>query len=330
MEINARNVSMALAYGLDMLFHVGVEEQSRNGAVLVCPEPCIITYHEPAERVIFSPVRDANPFFHLMESLWMLAGRNDLAWPVQFNNRFKEYSDDGKSLAGAYGFRWRRYFGRDQLYEAAKALIVDHSTRRVVVTMWSQNDLGMYGRDLPCNTQIYFDCRGGVLNMTVTNRSNDALWGAFGANAVHFSILQEYMAFWVGIPMGVYRQFTNNLHIYTDILSAMKAETMVKDLCVTDYYDPGSNAKGRCLKPYPLIHTDTKTWDKDLHKFLSKPDLSSTNAYEDDFFNHVAAPMYLAWAERKDSIDRAICYAEQIRAEDWSTACIEWLERRIN
>ena len=101
MEISARNVSMALSYGLDMLFSVGVEEPSRNGPVLACPEPCIITYHKPAERVVFSPIRDANPFFHLMESLWMLAGRNDLAWPVQFNKRFKEYSDDGKSLAGA-------------------------------------------------------------------------------------------------------------------------------------------------------------------------------------------------------------------------------------
>src|SRR5690606_25799426 len=35
----------------------------------------ITEYSHPQERVLFSAVRDANPFFHFMESLWIMAGR---------------------------------------------------------------------------------------------------------------------------------------------------------------------------------------------------------------------------------------------------------------
>ena len=86
--INARNVNDALAAGLRYLWAEGIPETSRNGPVLVAPTPVTTVYSHPTERVLLSPTRDANPFFHLMESLWMLAGKNDIALPVQFNKRF--------------------------------------------------------------------------------------------------------------------------------------------------------------------------------------------------------------------------------------------------
>ena len=51
--------------------------------------------------------------------------------------------------------------------------------------------------EIPCNTAIYFKVREGKLNMTVSNRSNDVIWGTFGANVVHMSILQEYVAYFL-------------------------------------------------------------------------------------------------------------------------------------
>jgi hypothetical protein len=47
--------------------------------VLVSQTPVVTCYSAPTQRVLFSPMRDANPFFHLMEALWMLAGRDDVA-----------------------------------------------------------------------------------------------------------------------------------------------------------------------------------------------------------------------------------------------------------
>src|SRR5690606_34526281 len=152
-----------------------------------------------------SPMRGANPFFHLFESLWMLSGRNDLPWLAQFNKQMATYSDDGgKTQPAAYGFRWREYFGYDQISELVDHLARDPKSRRAVIGMWDpwgihQTAEGQYAmngdllsaqdsKDVPCNTHCYFQLRtteaGTQLDMTVTCRSNDALWGAHGANAV--------------------------------------------------------------------------------------------------------------------------------------------------
>ena len=78
--IRARNVQEALVVGLQDLRRYGVERESRNGPVVVFPEPVTTVCERPEERVLFHCERDANPFFHLFEALWMLAGRNDLAY----------------------------------------------------------------------------------------------------------------------------------------------------------------------------------------------------------------------------------------------------------
>ena len=61
-------------------------------------------------------------------------------------------------------------------------------------------------KDLPCNTHVYFSIRDGFLDMTVCNRSNDLIWGCCGANAVHMSYLQEYVAIMCGVDIGFYTQ----------------------------------------------------------------------------------------------------------------------------
>lgn len=318
MEITSRNVTGILLSALHKIRTMGFQEESRNGPVSVFPMPVMLTYVEPRERVLFSPVRNANPFFHLMESLWMLAGHDDLAFPVRFNSRFKEYSDDGVRLNGAYGFRWRKHFGRDQIQLVIDELRRNPESRRVVMAMWSVNDLGMGSKDLPCNTHIYFDCRGGALNMTVCNRSNDLIWGACGANAVHMSVLQEYIAFAIGKPVGVYRQFTNNLHVYTETFNDEYLERLCMDLMDNDLYASGD------VRPAPLIRHDLADWNADLRKFMQNPQTDPALFYE-PFFKFVVGPMKLAWDCR--GTDEASSIACGIVAEDWRVACLEWLER---
>lgn len=326
MEIIARNVHEALGSGLEHLFDSGELRTSRNGPVLVAPEPVLTVYRHPQQRVLLSPTRDANPFFHLMEALWMLGGREDLAWPLNFNSRFSEYSDDGKVISGAYGFRWRKYFGRDQLSLAIKELKENPESRRVVVAMWSPNDLGRPSRDLPCNTHIYFSIHDGALNMTVNNRSNDALWGAYGANAVHFSILMEYVAAAVNVKIGTYYQFSNNLHVYTDILSEEKARAIIAEC---GELSTEAQITFPLVLTNPLIGTDIEAWDRDLGAFLRRPD-DVGQKFQDPFFKMVAAPMFLAWKCRQaKDYYQALDVVSMIAAPDWRMACKEWLERRI-
>jgi hypothetical protein len=324
--VNATNVNDALDLGLSWLIAAGNRAESRNGTVLVSPCPVVTVYAKPTERVLFSPLRDANPFFHLMEALWMLAGRDDVAWPVYFNKNFGQFSDNGDTFNGAYGYRWRRHFGYDQLIAVAGLLRDEPTTRRAVLTMWDgQDDLlragkgANYSKDVPCNTQVYFNIQDGHLEMMVCCRSNDVIWGAYGANAVHFSVLHEWMAAAVGCKIGVMRQLSYNFHAYTDVFSVEKLQHMAGEATKTDYYTSGD------CKPYPLVSTDPLVWLEDCERFLDGP---FAKGLRDPFWQAVALPMYRAWHLRKEHKAQGTTHADRIAATDWCIASKQWIDRR--
>lgn len=358
--ITAHNVNQALAEGLRHIQHFGVEQPSRNGPVWVSSMPVITTYKDPQARTLFSPLRNANPFFHVMEALWMLAGRNDLAWPKLFNKNFDKYSDDGLTLHGAYGHRWRNHFGVDQIAMVIEELSRNPHSRRAVIGMWDPSAewaAMAFGdaRDVPCNDVIFFDMIDGRLNMTVACRSNDLWWGAYGANAVHFSFLQEYVAAGVGAPMGVYRQFSNNFHLYPENLPKLREdfketlEILADDIRHSDRYTasaavagvdrpqwarekPAEDAPERVAlvgptarAPLVEVGYGLTVFGKDLELFLDEPEGKN---YAMPFFNGVARPMYAAWmAYKAKDYFLAEELAGQIKAADWRIASVEWLER---
>lgn len=318
--ITAVNVSDALYLGLQMIRERGVQVETRNGPALELREPISIVYNNPRERVLFYPERDANPIFHFMESLWMLAGRKDVSWIAQFNKRMATYSDDGENLQGAYGYRWRKHFNTDQLRTVIHRLCAFNNDRRTVLSMWDPDvDLRRDNncKDHPCNTQIYFAVRDNVLDMTVVNRSNDMIWGAMGANAVHMSILQEYIADSVGAKVGIYTQFSNNLHAYLDTLE--KLDGMQPD------YDSYAS---RMIKPMDLCD-DPDEFDKDLQQFINNP--SRKHLWSNRIFPDVAVPMARVWeAWKAKELIRAMDLTKEIVADDWHLATYEWLERRLH
>ena len=320
--LNVRNVNQALPEALRNLQLDFERELTRNGPVIAFPSVVITEYVKPLERVLFSPKRNANPFFHCMEAMWMLAGRNDLAFPMMFNKRFKEYSDDGSTLHGAYGFRWRNYFAIDQIVGVVRELTRDPESRRAVIVMWDPvNDQERRGRDVPCNTNIYFDRRDGNLNMTVCNRSNDAIWGAYGANAVHFAFLQEYVAFCIGIEVGRYTHISNNMHVYEEAYHPGGWTDIILDCEATDFYVSDG------LRPMKLIHESAGTFRTEIADFCTNP--GKRREYREPFVEQVLKPMYLAWRAKDIDPPLALFFANEIAAPDWKRACGDWLRRRI-
>jgi len=321
--ILARNVNDALSAGLFLLRGEGIIETSRNGDACVMPCPVTTSYKHPWERVLFSPIRDANPFFHLMEALWMLAGHDDLDFPLYFNSKFSAYSDDGISLHGAYGKRWRSWFGYDQLQTVYEELKSNPSTRRAVLTMWDARidpmkaDSG--GKDVPCNTQIYFRVNQGALDMTVTCRSNDIYWGAYGANAVHMSVLQELMTRSLGLNIGSYYQISNNYHFYPANLP-LSFDLLLRDVDETNLY------AGHDICTSPLLAEGENFYGflSDVAFFVNNP----TKKNDSPFLNNVAVPMYAAWNTRKRKNGTGMIEASHIEADDWRIACMAWIIRR--
>ncbi len=383
---------------------------SRNGSVIVIDEPVTITYSHPKERVLFNAARDANPFALLYEALWMLAGRNDVDSLAYYTKQFREYSDDGKTLNGAYGYRWRNYETKgikphwdvyaanpkvrapvrtvhlaDQLQLLIAHLKADPNSRRAVLSMWNVEDdllkIGgpckctgtkkepphfpdcpAYGlsKDICCNLNVMFSIRNKeyvgpenqsvdvqYLDMTVTNRSNDLVWGMLGANYVTFSILQEYMAAHLGVEVGKYHHITNNLHVYDDPGNPKVAPWTpekwleAEPLDYREPFPPGNPRHAAYSKPwttFPLIK-DPAVFDKEVVEFVewNKAGLREVEAnnltykvWQEPFLAQVAGPMcdaYRWWKETKD-ISTAEGYLKRIMADDWRIACTSWLQRR--
>lgn len=322
--IDARNVHEALLKGLHTLRTQGAERQSRNGPVLVMDGPVTTMYRHPRERVLQYPGRGENPFFHFYESLWMLGGRNDVASLTTMVPRMKEFSDNGKTFHGAYGHRWRKRLGMDQLAIIAKALRTNKDDRRCVLQMWDvANDLGQVGKDFPCNTQIYFSVSAhGTLDMTVCNRSNDIIWGAYGANAVHMSMLQEFMAAWVGVPVGIYWQMSNNYHAYREVFDKTW-ENVMEAPASGDCYSSG------LISPFPLVNSDIESWQRDNEMFLDGVDVQ----FNDVFFRRVAVPIQRAHRHMKNvdlgegRFEVARDIIQQCSASDWRMACERFITR---
>lgn len=326
--ISVRNVGWALPYGMDLLRTVGVKRSSRNGQVIASTEPVTTRYERPTERVIFWGERDANPTFHLMESLWMLAGRKDLPFLTKYVKRMSQFSDDhGKTQPGAYGFRWRSHFGKDQVSWAVKRLADNADDRRVVIQMYDpfidQRAADENGKDVPCNVSLHLQVAAdGKLDMTVFCRSNDMVWGAYGANAVHFSMLQEYVASSIQREVGRYWQVSDNFHAYED------AFRQVEEL--NGSYAPDEPYTRGEVKPYPIMSTPPKIWEDDLKLYMEHGPIVGLR---DGFFRRVVTPVdmaHKAYRENRgeDKFKIPLEIIQQCKAEDWKRACEEWYLRR--
>jgi hypothetical protein len=150
----------------------------------------------------------------------------------------------------------------------------------------------------------------GRLDLTVTCRSNDVVWGAYGANAVHFSVLLEYLAGRIGVRVGKMYQISNNWHLYDSVASRFKP---------SEY------------RPYPgsvPMGTDWDRWDEDLTMFMDGAE--SPLSYRNDWFSSVAEPMWAAHSLWKvgDRIGAQL-EAARIGAPDWRIAVLQWMDRRM-
>jgi len=323
LELKAKNVHQLLPTVLNALRKDGIHRDSRNGPVLVYPEPVTITYTSPCERVMFWPERDCNPALHLYESLWMIRGRNDVEPLVRYAKQFRNYSDDGQVMHGAYGHRWRRHFGRDQLTIIADRLRRNSDDRRCVLSMWdARADLDREGKDVPCNTIATFQRdHNGTLDLTVFNRSNDLIWGLTGANAVHFSFLLEYMATLIGCPVGRYHQISTNMHAYINTLEPLAAITRV---------DVDPYARVRHI-PLPL---DPWATDDEIESVVACAD-GSYRAMKSTWGKMAWAVLYAnhTWRtskkeERFSAANRILDQSPSSDLTDWVVAQREWFERR--
>lgn len=186
---------------------------------------CAFSIQNPRARWIFSRAPAINPAFAIVETLWILGGRNDSKLVNYWNPALSKYAGESEIYEGAYGHRLRKRFRLDQIEAAYAALAGNPETRQVVLQIWDPtSDLPRHdgipaASDIPCNVCSILKVRGGHLEWMQILRSNDLFRGV-PYNIVQFTILQEVMAGWLGIEPGTYNHISDSLHVYEEDLDA--------------------------------------------------------------------------------------------------------------
>ncbi len=131
-----RNISFATADSVVEVYDQGSDVVVRDKATRELIGR-LTTLEQPLERYLFLPKRRNNVFAQFAETMWMLAGRNDIAWLSRYLPRASDYSDDGQTWHGAYGPRLRRWAGDvDQIDKVRRLLSEDRASRRAVMVLF--------------------------------------------------------------------------------------------------------------------------------------------------------------------------------------------------
>lgn len=334
---------------------------SAGNMCLEFPEPVLIKICNPLNRYVFVPERKWNKTLGWIESLWIARGDNSLEMPSAYVKNLLTFSDDGETMRAGYGPRIRAFGGHlwkkgvrfeegsplywmkqqyDSRYGNGTVAVVDQlkfvidkfkqdpTTREAVITIHDPIADDFNGKeilrtkDTPCTRSIHFMIVDGKMNCYVDMRSNDLFWGFSAVNVFNFTLMQEYVAAMVGVPVGVYYHKVDNLHMYEGSLPMARNITSIHGTmaAVEKWSDPYSFDEELDWHGYKHTFTTLETFDI-LIALLSKfergmrgvDDLpySKNEALETMNMMFWGEPMFMDWAKviyRKWSKDTTVTF----------------------
>lgn len=154
-------------------------------------------------------------FSCLGELLWILAGSNRLDFIQHYIPSYDKFSDDKKTIYGAYGPRLFGASPNDQVQRVVQLLKEKRNSRQAVLQLFDRSDTLEPHLDIPCTCTLQFLVRDDRLHMLTSMRSNDA-WLGLPHDVFTFTMLQELIARSLGIELGEYKHVVGSLHIYDE------------------------------------------------------------------------------------------------------------------
>ena len=159
------------------------------------------------------------------EQIWFISGsRKPADFLREFTKIWDSFTNPADVVTVAYGYRWRKHFGRDQLGALVKLLKKDPSSRHGVIVTWDPAEDGLGGTkraNVPCPYSFTINIIGGRLHFHNIVRSNDMVLG-FPSDVAGFALLQCILAQKLGVTPGVYSHSISNAHVYDNQLEAVE------------------------------------------------------------------------------------------------------------
>lgn len=293
-----------------LLLSDGKERQTRGKTCFELPEPIVIKICQPTSRLVTISKRRWNKFLPFAEALWIASGCNDLDMIVNYLPKMKDFSDDGKFLRGAYGPRIRGLNNNLEDYKVGFSSIPtpgtvsidqfkfvvdcfgkDCNTRQAVISIGDplkdcySNGKLKETKDFPCTRTIHFMKNSeGRLDLHVHMRSNDFLWGMTAVNVFNYTFILEYFSAILGIEIGSYYHYVNNLHYYEGFRNCLEELALEKPHDQPFLYKKSFNSFCDFAKKIELL----SKWEHSLR-------IGDTNhrlQFNDDFFDDWAGILY--------------------------------------
>jgi len=251
--LKSKGLTSALYKAGSYLLENGVYSECRGNSagnrVLQLVEPICIEIENPRLRHVFLAERKWNGLLPYVESLWIALGWNNLDdLPGRYVKALYNYSDDGETWRAGYGPRIRNFTpnsiqynvgdgtnpfegqGTDQLKYVIESFKKDINTRQADISIHDPaKDCFVNGelivtKDTPCTRSLHFqkNPKTGCLDLIVRMRSNDILFGFSAVNVFNFTLMQEYVAKMVGLPLGKYFHIADNFHLYEKFIPKLK------------------------------------------------------------------------------------------------------------
>ena len=169
------------------------------------------------------------------EVAWMLMGTQDasfmlrhakVVWEKFVEDSWPDMGPDGlpenphlgpvKIVKAAYGYRWRKKFGRDQLRLAIEALKCNPSDRRIWISTWdpARDGLGALGQlNVPCPVGFTLSIVDGRLCSAYMLRSSDVFVG-LPYDVMGHAMLMQAIAVELKVDLGVMHFTLAHPHLY--------------------------------------------------------------------------------------------------------------------
>jgi len=257
------------------------------------------------KRYLLVPNRHNNVFASIAESLWVIAGRNDLGYLSTYLPRAKEYSDDGETWRAAYGPRLRNWNGVDQLAEVVSILRADLTSRRAVAVLYDPDRDFIQSNDIPCSNWLHFIVREGRVDLHVAARSTDIWWGFSGINAFEWTLLLEMVAHWLRQEPGHLVFFTSSMHMYERHFE--KAGQILRQQSSEHYEDDLCNELPAFETPWENFTAEISEWMRVEQDMRSGRDLDHLDCtLTDPLLTSYAQMIDLFWMFKRREDSRAI------------------------
>lgn len=224
----------------------------------------VIHIDDPLGRHLTVRGRNNNPFAAIVETMWVLAGKNDIATILPYLPRAADFSDDGETWRAGYGPRIRDFHGVDQVKSVIETLKADPTSRRAVISIFDPTvDHDQKTKDTPCNNWLHFLQRDNMLDLCISVRSNDLIWGFSGINFFEWSVLQQFVAENLSteddpVYVGQQKWLQGSLHMYDHHAEIFTARPM----SYAGYFGQGQVAT------YFPLGLDVDTMDEQLSEWF--------------------------------------------------------------